>query len=109
MYCNKSQFPFYHDFELLAGLGAVRILKAESGNAFNQLTDFHNEIKDWLFGYFSYDLKNETEALHSAHPDRIGLPEMYFFQPEIVLLIEAKSRASASAMPVPTIIPKITA
>ncbi len=89
-YADKdlTKSPFYYAYDLMAGLGSVKILKANAGSAFQQLSEFHNELKDWLFGYFSYDLKNETEVLKSSHPDLIGLPDMYFFQPEIVLLLK---------------------
>jgi len=83
-----TKSPFYHSYDQMAGLGAVKILKASAGSAFQQLSEFHEEVKDWLFGYFSYDLKNETEALKSEHSDMIGLPDLYFFQPEIVLFLK---------------------
>ncbi|MEI6412334.1 MAG: aminodeoxychorismate synthase component I, partial [Bacteroidota bacterium] len=43
------------------------------------------EKQDWLFGFFAYDLKNEIERLHSQHIDHLGFPDLYFFQPEIVV------------------------
>ena len=92
-YANKdlTQSTFYHEYDLMAGLGAVRVLKADAGSAFNQLSGFHKEVQDWLFGYFSYDLKNEIEALKSEHPDLIGLPDLYFFQPEIIVLLKGNN------------------
>ena len=33
-------------------------------------------------GILSYDLKNEMEALHSAHPDGLEWPSLHFFQAE---------------------------
>ncbi|RZK45760.1 MAG: hypothetical protein EOO94_03815, partial [Pedobacter sp.] len=38
-----------------------------------------------MFGHLGYDLKNETEKLSSAHPDRIGFPDLYFFVPQVVV------------------------
>ena len=71
-------------WECLAAGGAMRILECPAGNAFGQLKDFQNDTRDWLFGFLSYDLKNETERLSSRHFDGIGFPDLGFFQPEIV-------------------------
>lgn len=74
-------------FEAALAVGVNRHLKASAGSAFPALHRFINDTRDWLFGHFGYDLKNETEALHSTHPDGIEFPDLYFFQPQIVLLI----------------------
>lgn len=39
----------------------------------------------WLFGHLGYDLKNEMEKLSSSNPDGIGFPDLFFFEPEIVI------------------------
>lgn len=72
-------------WECLVAAGALRILECPAGNAFEQLKQFQAEIHDWMFGFLSYDLKNETERLSSQHFDGIGLPDLGFFQPETVL------------------------
>nr|WP_293300890.1 anthranilate synthase component I family protein [Allomuricauda sp.] len=48
------------------------------------------EMQDWLFGYFSYDLKNELEDLQSHNYDGLGFPTLHFFQPEKVILLQGK-------------------
>ncbi len=42
----------------------------------------------WMFGYLSYDLKNETEKLTSANPDTAALPRMHFFVPQVVISLQ---------------------
>ncbi len=71
-------------WECLAAAGAVSVLEADAGQAFEQLSSFRDDKKDWLFGFFGYDLKNEVERLFSNNFDGIGLPDMGFFQPEVV-------------------------
>ncbi len=44
-----------------------------------------------LLGYFTYDLKNSLEKLQTTHPDFIGFPELYFFEPEIWFVWEQDS------------------
>lgn len=73
-------------WECLAAASAVAVLESSAGQAFEQLSSLQDDKKtDWLFGFFGYDLKNETERLSSQHPDGIGLPDLGFFQPEIVV------------------------
>ena len=54
-------------------------------NAFDQLKDFHIKHKEWLFGYFGYDLKNDVEDLESENPDLHQFPDMHFFQPKAII------------------------
>lgn len=44
-----------------------------------------NSTSGWLFGHLGYDLKNEIELLSSVHADRVGFPDLFFFEPEIVI------------------------
>ena len=74
--------------ECLVATGAVTELEANTGDAFARLIRFQQEKNDWLFGFFGYDLKNEIERLASRHPDRIGLPDMAFVQPETVAILD---------------------
>ncbi|HMH32412.1 MAG TPA: chorismate-binding protein, partial [Puia sp.] len=75
----------HQSHDCLLAAGALEYLEAHAGNAFTALRHFSNERKDWLFGHFSFDLKNETEQLSSAHPDHIGFPDLFFFVPEVVI------------------------
>ena len=55
---------------------------ADAGTAFDQLRQFYRANKgEWLFGHLGYDLKNETEALQSRHPDRLGFGILPFSFP----------------------------
>jgi para-aminobenzoate synthetase component 1 len=77
----------YSKYEALLAVGAENeILPSEDEkSSFEILKSFHNAKKDWLFGFLTYDLKNETEDLQSNHFDGIGLPDLHFFQPKIVI------------------------
>ncbi len=72
-------------WECLVAAGALRVLECQAGQAFEQLKQFQKETQDWIFGFLSYDLKNETEQLFSRNFDGIGLPGLGFFQPETVV------------------------
>jgi para-aminobenzoate synthetase component 1 len=77
--------PVPPEWDVLAGVGAAHLLEYTAGSAFDNLMAFQAKHADWLFGCFSYDLKNETEALRSAHPDGIGFPDLVFWVPETVI------------------------
>ena len=71
--------------ECLLAAGKRRSIQTDAGNALQQLQDFRDEKRSWLFGHLGYDLKNEMEELQSSHPDRVGFPDLFFFEPEVVI------------------------
>ncbi len=81
---NHQYTSPFQSVECLAAVGAVRTFTA-TDNILDQLNTFCNLEKDWLFGHLNYDLKNAIDPLQSHHPDNIGFPDVFFFQPEIVL------------------------
>lgn len=77
-------------FECLLAAGCKRNIEVNAGKAYAELQKFYEINKaTWLFGHFGYDLKNETEKLSSGHEDHIGFSDLYFFEPEIVLQLNA--------------------
>ena len=75
----------YGRYDVLVAAGSEMTLYANAGNAFAQLKTFYEHNRSWMFGLLSYDLKNETEKLHSAHPDELEFPELFFFVPEYLI------------------------
>lgn len=72
----------YGTYGSVLALGAETELDCSYKNAFKKLQDYRNFVKDYLFGYFGYDLKNDIENLQSANFDGIGFHDLYFFQPK---------------------------
>jgi para-aminobenzoate synthetase component 1 len=62
---------------------------ADKTNSFEALKAFAGNTSDKIFGYLSYDLKNQVEHLTSGNPDGIGFPPMYFFKPRYIIEIKA--------------------
>ena len=79
----------YLEYEFLFGVGAHKICCSEN-NSFGKLKAFYKQNKDWMFGYFSYDLKNETESLNSNNLDNLEFPNLFFFIPKIVFRTKEK-------------------
>ncbi len=79
--------PDYINYDLLAGFDALEVLEVDEG-AFNSLRAFHLQYQDWLFGYLSYDIKNELEQLNSRNYDGIKAASLSFFIPKYVLVLK---------------------
>ncbi len=84
---EQEQIDKYSRYDLLAGIDTIEIMP-NGINSFRDVQKFHSEKKDWLFGHFSYELKDELEKLSSNNPDRIGIPPIYFFRPKYVLSLK---------------------
>ncbi len=76
--------------ECLLGAGVKRQLKSGTGRALDNLKIFMDEKDSWLFGHLGYDLKNEIEQLSSGHPDGVQFPELFFFEPEIIIRLTTR-------------------
>ena len=87
-YPTHSSWPTdYINYDLIAGVDSLEVLEVNT-DAFNSLRAFHLKHQDWLFGYLSYDLKNEVEELTSKNYDGIKAPLLSFFIPKYVLLLK---------------------
>ncbi len=76
-----------NNYECLIAVGERARLKISAGGAFEKIKAFSLEQQDWLFGHFSFDLKEETENVPSLLPDQILFPDLFFFVPDTILLI----------------------
>lgn len=79
--------PNYSTFDYLLAADAFTSLQTDFTNAFDDLNSYQKTTKDWLFGYLSYDLKNDTEKLDSKNNDNLGFPDLFFFQPKKLISI----------------------
>src|SRR5450755_1013284 len=90
-FLDNQQYPSEQPgYECLVAVGERSRLQADAGSAFEQLKKFSGAQADWLFGHFSFDLKSETEQSPSRLPDFIRFPDLFFFVPEILVLIYAR-------------------
>jgi para-aminobenzoate synthetase component 1 len=78
----------YSSYDTVLAVNAFTSIKTDYENAFQDLYQYQSQTKDWLFGYLSYDLKNDTEELHSNNFDGLAFPDLFFFQPKKLFLIK---------------------
>ncbi|HET8885527.1 MAG TPA: anthranilate synthase component I family protein [Salinimicrobium sp.] len=78
----------YSDYDAVLAVEAFTAIKTDYVSAFEKLKEYQQQTADWIFGYLSYDLKNDTENLISANSDRLHFPDLYFFQPKKIFLLK---------------------
>ncbi len=78
----------YSNFDAVLALQAFTLIKTDYINAFDKLHEYQQTTKDWIFGYLSYDLKNDVEELKSNNSDSLHFPDLYFFQPQKLIFIK---------------------
>ncbi|HAF29134.1 MAG TPA: aminodeoxychorismate synthase component I [Bacteroidales bacterium] len=89
-YNSKQSQHSYYEYDFLAGLGSIKEISGSEHSGFDNLQKLNTELNDWLFGFFTYDLKNELENLESNNIDELNFPSIHFFSPEIVILSKDK-------------------
>lgn len=79
----------YSSYDAILAVGEKNSIRlAIDINAFDLLEDFQKTINDYLFGFLTYDLKNDVEQLTSNNFDGLNFPSLYFFQPEKIIFIK---------------------
>ncbi len=78
----------YSSYDLVVAVDAFTAVKTDYTNAFEDLYEYQSRMKDWLFGYMSYDLKNDVEVLKSKNFDGLQFPDLYFFQPKKLFFLK---------------------
>jgi para-aminobenzoate synthetase component 1 len=85
---SNSHTQEYSSFDCILAVDAFTSLKTDFQNAFDDLKQYQQTTKDWLFGYLTYDLKNDVEELKSANFDGLNFPDLFFFQPKKIFLLK---------------------
>ncbi len=89
VYLDSNNYPQqYSNFDCILAVDAFTSIKTDYHNAFEDLKQYQQVTKDWLFGYLSYDLKNDIEVVHSDNFDGLDFPDLFFFQPQKIFLLK---------------------
>ena len=78
----------HSSFEAILAVDAFSSLQLSENQSFKQLENYRNTTSDWIFGYLSYDLKNNIEKLYSTNFDGLQFPDLFFFQPKKVFIFQ---------------------
>lgn len=89
IFLDSNSYPQeYSSFDCVLAVDAFTSLKTDFHNAFEDLKQYQQTTKDWLFGYLAYDLKNDIEDLKSTNFDGLNFPDLFFFQPKKIFILK---------------------
>ncbi len=86
---NYKDYPYsnFGSFVAVDSLASIKPIHQHT----KKLSDFHDKHKDWMFGYFSYELKDEIENdLVSRHESEFDFGLLEFFIPKYLIKITDK-------------------
>lgn len=87
IYLESNQYKQkYSTFDAVFAFDAFTSIQTDYFNGFEKLKEFKKDLNDWLFGYLTYDLKNDVENLKSTNYDGLQFPDLFFFQPKKIVL-----------------------
>ncbi|WP_298312892.1 aminodeoxychorismate synthase component I [uncultured Aquimarina sp.] len=78
----------YSSYDAILAVDAFTSIKTDYYSSFDKLKEYQEQTADWIFGYLSYDLKNDVEKLVSKNQDNLDFPDLYFFQPKKIFLLK---------------------
>jgi len=85
---SNSYIQNYSNYDCILAVDAFTSMVTDFSKSFEDLHQYQSQTKDWLFGYLSYDLKNDIEDLESNNFDGLEFPDMFFFQPKKLFLLK---------------------
>jgi para-aminobenzoate synthetase component 1 len=89
LFLDGNDYPQkYSSYDCILAVDAFTSITTDYHNAFEDIKQYQQTSKDWIFGYLSYDLKNDTEELNSANFDGLQFPDLFFFQPKKLFLLK---------------------
>jgi para-aminobenzoate synthetase component 1 len=88
-FMDSNDYPqLYSNYDCVLAVDAFTSIKTDYHNAFEGLKQYQQSTKDWIFGYLSYDLKNDVESSQSNNYDGLEFPDLFFFQPKKIFLLK---------------------
>ena len=78
----------YSSFDAVLAVDTMSSIQTNYSEAFITLKHYQSACNDWIFGYLTYDLKNDVEPLESNNFDGLQFPDLYFFQPKKLFLLK---------------------
>lgn len=89
VWLDSNQYLQPHSsYDSILAVDAFTGIQTDSVNGFQKLKEYQSITNDWIFGYLSYDLKNDTEPLSSQNFDGLNFPDLCFFQPKRLFLFK---------------------
>ena len=78
----------YSTFDCALAVEEFTAIKTDYQHAFEKLKEYQTNTKDYIFGYISYDVKNDVEQMTSNNLDPLNFADLYFFQPQKLIFVK---------------------
>jgi para-aminobenzoate synthetase component 1 len=78
----------YGSYDAILAVEAFTSIQTDYEDGFEKLKEYQTLVGDWIFGYLTYDLKNDVEPIDSNNSDRLEFPDLSFFQPKKLFLFK---------------------
>tara|TARA_R110002049_G_C9178388_1_gene563385 strand:+ start:14132 stop:15424 length:1293 start_codon:yes stop_codon:yes gene_type:complete len=88
---SNTSTQTYSSYDTILAVDAFTSIQTDFYDGFEKLKVYQTNANDWVFGYLTYDLKNDVEPLQSNNFDGLAFPEVYFFQPKKLFLIKGNT------------------
>jgi para-aminobenzoate synthetase component 1 len=88
---SNNYLQKYSNYDAILAVDAFTSILTDCQNAFDKLKEYQSITNDWIFGYLTYDLKNDIEDLQSNNYDGLQFPDLYFFQPKKLFLFKGNT------------------
>jgi len=85
---SNHRLQSHASYDAVLAIDAFTGIQTDALNGFKKLKEYQELTNDWIFGYLSYDLKNDIEPLSSKNFDGLYFPDLYFFQPKRLFLFK---------------------
>ena len=86
---NENNSPYnLSEFDAVLAVELKSEFQCDCEDSFELLKEYQEKTKDYIFGYLSYDLKNDIEDLSSNNHDGLHFPDLFFFQPKKLFFIK---------------------
>lgn len=86
---DSNEYPQKHSsFDAVLAVDALTYVKSSYQQAFKKLEKYQTQTNDYIFGYLSYDLKNDIESLKSQNADFLHFEDLFFFQPKKIIFLK---------------------
>jgi para-aminobenzoate synthetase component 1 len=92
VWLDSNQYLQPHSsYDSVLAVDAFTSIQTDFFNGFKKLNEYQSTTNDWIFGYLSYDLKNDSEPLKSQNFDGLDFPDLCFFQPKKLFLFQGNT------------------
>jgi len=92
VWLDSNNYKQQHsNFDAVLAVDVYTEIETSYLTAFAKLKAYQSKTEDYIFGYLSYDLKNDVENVTSNNFDGLHFPDLYFFQPKKLFFIKGNT------------------